>query len=133
MTIAKRGTLLIVSGPRHDPDRKHLYVICNDPDSEGNVLIVSIASVTAATHDTTCILQPHEHDFLKRASYTYYAKAEIRSAAALLNGVKQQAIFVHSNMNAQAFLRLTNGICRSPYTPRKIKRYFGCAEPEAAA
>jgi hypothetical protein len=133
MVIAKRGTLLIVSGPQHDPDRKHLHVICNDPDPQGDVLIVSISSVTAAAHDKTCVLQSYEHDFLQRPSYVYYAKAQTVSAATLMNGVNQQIIVVHSNMNAQAFLRVTNGICRSPHTPRKIKKYFGCAESEVAA
>ena len=124
--------MLIVSGPRHDPDRKHLHVICTDPDPQGNVLIVGVCSVTAARHDATCILQAHEHDFLKHPSYAFYARAEVVSAAALASGVAKQVITVHSDMNGQVFLRVKNGICRSPLTPRKIKKYAGCAEPQTA-
>lgn len=29
-------------------------------------------------------------------------------------------------MNGQAFLRVANGICRSPFSPKKIKTYVGC-------
>lgn len=131
MAIAKKGTLLIVSGPRHDPNRKHLHVICNDPDQDGKVLIVGVCSVTGAPHDATCVLQAHEHDFLDHPSYVFYAKAEVVAASALENGVTQKVIAVHSDMNGQAFLRVKNGLCRSPLTPRKIKKYAGCAEAEA--
>lgn len=126
MTIAKKGTLLIVSGPAHDPDRKHLHVVCNDPDADGNVLIVGICSVTMAPHDTTCILQAHEHDFLRHPSYVLYARADIVSAAVLASGVAKQVIAKHSDMNGQTFLRVKNGVCGSPLTPRRIKNYAGC-------
>lgn len=133
MAIAKKGTLLIVSGPRHDPNRKHLHVICNDPDKDGNVLIVGVCSVTAAPHDTTCVLQAHEHDFLDHPSYVFYAKAQVVAASALENGVTKKIIAVHSDINGQAFLRVKNGLCRSPLTPRKIKKYAGCVQPPAEA
>lgn len=126
MAIAKKGTLLIISGPSHDPNRKHLHVICNDPDLQGNVLLVSICSVAAAAHDTTCQLQAHEHRFLNHLSYVYYAKAQIVPVASLENGLAQRLIAAHDDMNGQVFLRVRNGVCHSPHTPRKIKNYLGC-------
>ncbi len=130
MTIAKKGTLLIVSGPAHDPDRKHLHVVCNDPDADGNVLIVGVCSVTDAAHDTTCILQEHEHDFLRHPSYVLYARANVISTDALANGVAKKVIAKHSDMNGQTFLRVKNGVCRSPLTSRKIKKYAGCVNSD---
>lgn len=130
MAIAKKGTLLIVSGPKTDPDRKHLHVICNDPDPDGNVLIVGICSATPAIYDETCILQLHEHDFLKHDSYVLYAKASIVTETSLHNGINAKVMAVHSDMNGQAFLRVKNGICRSPHTSRKVKKYAGCVDLE---
>lgn len=131
MAIAKKGTLLIVSGPKHDKDRKHLHVICNDPDGDGNVALVSICSVTDATHDTTCILQQHEHAFLKHESFVLYARAKIVSENSLANGVEAKLMSMHDDMNGQTFLRVFKGVCRSPHTPRKVKKYLGCAEMDA--
>jgi hypothetical protein len=131
VAIAKKGTLLIVSGPNHDPERKHLHVICNDPDGDGNVALVSVCSVTGTNHDTTCILQQHEHAFLKHESFVLYARAKIVSENSLANGVAQKLMVIHDDMNGQTFLRVFNGVCRSPQTPRKVKKYLGCAEPEA--
>jgi len=138
MAIAKKGTLLIISGPKHDPDRKHLHIICNDPDADGNVAIVGVCSidtsVAVAYHDATCVLQKHEHDFIKHDSYVLYARASIVTAAALEAGVKSKVMVTHDDMNGQTFLRITKGVCRSPHTPRKVKNYLGCAaeEPDEA-
>lgn len=131
MAIAKKGTLLIVSGPKHDLERKHLHVVCNDPDGEGKVALVSICSVTGTSHDTTCILQEHEHAFLKHESFVLYARAKIVSESSLTNGVAANLMVIHDDMNGQTFLRVLKGVCRSPQTPRKVKKYLGCAEMEA--
>lgn len=130
MAIAKKGTLLIVSGPKHDLERKHLHVICNDPDGDGNVALVSVCSVTGTNHDTTCVLQEHEHAFLKHESFVLYARAKIVSTSSLTNGITAKLMIMHDDMNGQAFLRVFKGVCRSPQTPRKIKKYLGCAELE---
>lgn len=31
----RKGTLLIPSGPARDPSRRHLHVICTNPDATG--------------------------------------------------------------------------------------------------
>ncbi len=73
----KRATLLIPSGPVNDPDRKHLFVLLTDPieapDFNGKqVLLVNIASVPKSLpYDSTCILQPGVHRFIKHESYVY--------------------------------------------------------------
>lgn len=128
MRVAAKGTLLIVSGPAHDPQRKHLHVVCNDPDAEGNVLLVGIASLTDAAQDTTCILQAHEHSFLRHASYVFYARAMVMSAASLIAGQATGVVVEREVLNAQTFLRIVNGICRSPRTRNDIRRYRGCDE-----
>ncbi len=132
MGVAKRGALLIISGPSHDPNRKHLHFVCNDPDAAGNVLVVGVCSVSDAPYDDTCILQAHEHEWLRHRSYAFYGKARIVSAASLNTGVAKQIIEVREDVNGQTFLRVRNGICRSRLTPPKIKQYAGCAEERPA-
>lgn len=78
--------------------------------------------------DTTCILQSHEHGFLTKESFVFYRKASIESQTALLAGLQKGAFIAHDDMNGQSFLRIVKGICVSPQTPRKVKRYFGCEE-----
>lgn len=127
MPIAKAGTLLIPSGPSHDPDRQHLFIVCNDTDENGLNLIVPVTSWTNDLCDATCPLEPHEHAFLKHSSYVLYRKARIEDTKTLQAGLASGLLTSHDPVNGQVFLKVRNGICRSSQTPRKIKTYFGCA------
>ncbi len=109
-----------------DPHKKHLHVICSDPDSTGNLVIVSIATYTNDLCDQSCVLQAHEHRWLNRKSYVLYRKAEIVSAAALQARIDSDEIIERDDVNAQVFLRIKRGLCNSPQTKRKVKRYLGC-------
>ncbi|MGZ8190735.1 MAG: hypothetical protein ACXWTS_05835 [Methylococcaceae bacterium] len=126
----KRATLLIPSGPAHDPDRKHLFVLLTDPieapDFEGkNVLLVNIASVpNGLPYDATCIIQPAEHRFIKHESYVFYAKARIEAANKLLNGVKAGLLTPHDLMDHVLVQRISDGLRQSPHTTPKILRFY---------
>jgi hypothetical protein len=74
----KRATLLIPSGPANDADRKHLFVLLTDHIEasgfeEKHALLVNIASVpNGLPYDSTCILKPGEHRFIKHESYSTF-------------------------------------------------------------
>lgn len=124
--IIKSGTLLIPSGPSHDPDRKHLYVVCTDACDAGNHLIVPISGYANHLCDGTCILEPGDHEFVTKRSYAFYRKARIESATTLDNGLDMQVFIPKADMAPDIFGRILEGICASPQTARKLKRYFGC-------
>ncbi len=77
----RRATLLIPSGPAHDPDRKHLFIVLTDPAqvleyTEKYSLLVGVASVqTDLPHDPTCLLDAGDHEFIRHKSYVHYARA----------------------------------------------------------
>jgi len=123
---ARKGTILIPSGPSHDPNRKHLFVVCTEPCENESQLIVPVSTVTNSLCDQTCIIQAHEHGFLRHESFAFYRKSRVEPREALLTGVQNKLFVPHDDMNAQTFLRVFNGICRSPETPRKIKIYADC-------
>lgn len=128
--IFAKGTLLVPSGTGHDPHRKHLFIICNDTDESGHNLIVPISTWTNDLCDGTCILLKHEHDWLtKPKSYVAYRHALVEEAAKLVRGINDGKVVVQAQCNAQVFLRVRNGVCKSPRTPRKIKNYFCDPKP----
>ncbi len=126
----KRATLLIPSGPANVPDRKHLFVLLTDPIeapdfNEKQVLLVNIASVpNGLPYDSTCILQPGEHRFIKHESYVYYAKARIESANALLRGIKSGQLMAHEIMDEAVVKRICDGLQQSPHTTPRILRFY---------
>jgi hypothetical protein len=122
-----KGTLLVPSGPPHDPDRKHLHIVCNDTDASGFNLLVPVSSWINDLCDGTCVLLRHEHPWLtKPKSYVLYRNATLCEAVALQRGIQKSMVIAREDCNAQVSLRIRNGICNSPRTPRKIKSYYGC-------
>ena len=96
------------------------------PDATGNVVIVSITTYTNDLCDQTCVLQAHEHPWLRHKSFVLYRKAEIISAVALQARIDSGEVAERDDVNPQTFLRIKNGLCNSPQTKRKVKRYLGC-------
>jgi hypothetical protein len=121
---SKRGTLLVLSGTHVDPDKHHLFVICTDECDNGNFLIAPLCTWTNSYCDPTCILQPHEHQFIKQKSYVLYRKCRLISRTDIERGIEQSTITPKEDLNAQTFLKVRNGITKSPATPNKLKTYM---------
>ena len=126
MPIHEKAALLVPSGTYHEPDKKHLHIVCNDPDANGCVVIVGITTYTNDLCDQTCVLQSGEHPWLRHLSFVLYRKAEVVSVTALQARIDAGEVIERHDVNAQTFLRIRNGICNSPQTKRKVKWYFGC-------
>lgn len=75
--------------------------------------------------DNTCLVEAFEHEWLRHRSYVLYRKSRIEAAADLIINGERRGLFERRGaMNPQTFLRIRNGIARSPHTPMKIKRYY---------
>jgi hypothetical protein len=126
----RRATLLIPSGPAHDLDRKHLFIILTDSvadplnGSKESLLLISLSTLNAALpYDPTCILHPGDHPFVTRDSYVSYRDSRILETAKIVNGV-ESGVFVAKELMDN---NIVDGICEgldSHQTPEKIKRFF---------
>ncbi len=126
--IVKKGTLLIPSGPPQDPNRRHLFIVATDADATGNHILVPVSSWSdARSCDPTCRLEAHDHPFLTHPSFVLYRKAREEAVETLNRGVARRIFTPQAPVNAQIFLRVWNGFCRSPQTPLYIQRAVGCA------
>jgi hypothetical protein len=125
---SKCHTMLMPSGTYHDPDRKHLYIVCTDVCSNGNHLIVSVTGWTNDLCDATTRICPADkiHDFITKDSYIFYRKSKIEAASALSNGVDQGIFILRDPISEDFRLKILEGICASKQTPQKVKNYAGC-------
>ncbi|OGS94739.1 MAG: hypothetical protein A3H31_02710 [Gallionellales bacterium RIFCSPLOWO2_02_FULL_57_47] len=127
----RRATLLIPSGPAHDLDRKHLFVILTDPVADpfnggkNSILLTSLSTLdTALPHDPTCILHPGDHPFVARDSYVSYRDSRIIETAKIINGVASGVFVVKDLMDSRIVDRICVGLSTSQQTAEKIKRFF---------
>ncbi|MAC48204.1 MAG: hypothetical protein CMI12_15355 [Oceanospirillum sp.] len=122
----KRATLLIPSGPAHDPDRKHLFILLTDPvTQEQLVLIVSISSIKhGQRYDDSCVLNPGEHPFIKRPSFVDYRRARIIEVQKLVTGVNQKLFQPCGTVSESVYAYVCQGLLKSPFVSPKIKKFF---------
>lgn len=126
----KRATLLIPSGPVHDPDRKHFFILLTDPIPKPDagaqqVLLVGIATRNPNfQHDQTCILYPGDHPFLNRESYVNYRLARIEEAGKLVAGVKNGLFVPQGTIDTAIFARVCQGLLNSRHTTPKVLRFY---------
>lgn len=122
----KRGTVLVPSGPAHDPDRLHLFILLTDPMGEWQeVLMVSISSVKEGIeYDGTCVLAPGCHEFVKRHSWVDYSTACLLSERKLAVGVTQGRIHKREMLAHPVFVRVCQGLVDSPHVRPKLKKFY---------
>lgn len=129
----KRATLLIPSGPDHDPDRKHLFILLTDPyphpESQiKSVLLVSLSKLNPKLpHDATCILYPGDHPFIKVESFVSYQKARITEADKLIRGVAEGKMFCREMLDSAIFARVCYGLTQSSFTAPAHLRFYELA------
>lgn len=135
----RRATLLIPSGPAHDPDRKHLFIVLADPlqvlqYTEKHSLLVGVASIQPdVPHDSTCLLGAGDHEFIRHRSYVHYARARIEPSQGILNGVKQGKLVPKAMLVDQTFARVCKGLVESRFTPLRVVAFYEAAEAERNA
>lgn len=120
----KRATLLIPSGPNHDLNRKHLFILLTNPIPNANtdtdeVLLVSVSSVPAngVYYDDTCVINAGAHDFIKRDSFVFYAKARIEEKDALIRQITSGTFIAKPLLDPS----VVNEVCQGLYYSKHVK------------
>ena len=121
----QRGTFLLQSGTNAQPNLKHLHVVCSDTCPLGGNLIVPVSSFYDGC-DETCLLDAGDHEFVRHLSFIFYARSKVAMAQRIDELVNQGQVILKPDLTEEVFQRVVEGICRSPDTPLKVRRYYGC-------
>jgi len=116
------GTLLISSGPGY-----HLFVVLNAPANfptypPQSCVLVSFSTIRSGPYDSTRIIPPGAHPFIKEPSFVAYRQARMETVADLAGRVAS-GVYVAREPVADALrLDLIAGLYFSPLTPRYLKK-----------
>lgn len=125
MSIVKKGTLLIPTGPV-----KHLHIIMNDavysPEhGDDRALLVNISTVNPNTFfDNACLLAANCHPFIKRESYVYYKEAVISCVPKMYDKIDQGEYNFHTPINDAIYSQVLAGFSQSRFVTPKIMRFI---------
>jgi hypothetical protein len=117
-------SFLMHSGTYHNPDVKHLFVVCTEVDVEGNVILTPVSSWKNSLSDRTCRLEIGCHPFVVKASHILYRNSRIEPVSVIEKGLVEGLFKKRDDCNAELMERVTEGIGNSPHTPWKIKRHY---------
>lgn len=123
------ATLLIPSGPNHDPDRMHLHVVLTDPlSTTGDVLLVCVCSIPMSNlYDSSCTFFPGEHPFIWKDSFVDYRHCTIAPAALLEHKVASREFVAKDDLVAKRLADVLAGFEASPHVAPKYQRFFAAA------
>ena len=125
MAIVPGQTVFIPGPPKQD---LHLWVILTPP--KGTPPRVLVANITTARtgSDTTCVLVPGDHRFIKTRSVVYYSKAILASPQNLEGAMRTWG---KSYPCSPALLkRIQDGLRGSPHTLPAHRAFFLGIEQE---
>ena len=122
---ARKATLLIPSGPSHDPNRKHLHIVVTDPNASGDVLIVCVVSIPSTyIYDSSCTFFPGEHPFIVKDSYVAFRFSRVVQASVLEAKVAAGDYIAKAGLAEKRFADVVVGRMDSPFTTPKILKFY---------
>jgi hypothetical protein len=109
--------------PKVSGDIRHLWIVLTEP--EGQPLEVVIVNLTKnkPLADTTCILSPGDHTFIKVETVVHYADARKVPAEPLHALTKLTSYDFHDDCSEELLERIQRGLLASKSTPKGIKAY----------
>lgn len=126
----RRATLLVPSGPAHNPGQKHLFIVLTDPAAvldydQKHSLLVGVSSVhTGIPHDPACEFHAGDHPFIRHESYADYARARIEPSRKIIDGVKKGVFSAHALLDETLFAHVCRGIAQSRFAAPKVVSFF---------
>ena len=100
--------------------KHHLWVIFNEPaQHNGTALFVNVTTFSAIA-ETTCVLQPAEHPFIKHSSWIRYASAKTALISELEALEAAKLIIRQTTASAALIEKIRAGAAASPLLPQKF-------------
>jgi hypothetical protein len=106
-------------------EAKHLFVILLDGEQfTGTTIVVPVNSYESEKQDQTTLLQPGEHEFIVKVSFTNYSRARATSIKDIQRLIDEKKATQKTRFNPQVLERMCEGVLRSKRTPNEVKQIY---------
>jgi hypothetical protein len=121
VNVIAAGTALLLSEP--PLFKPHLWFVLTDPEGQPETVVV-VMMVTAKKHtDTTVLLQPGDHPFVKHESSVHYSSAKWFRVSALTKAMQNGRCHLKETMSPKLLARVRKGLLESAYTIHAVSDY----------
>lgn len=118
--IIEKNTLLV---PIPAPTCKHLFIVLTSAKGDPPVVVMVNITTRRPTSDSTVILTPSDHSFIKHESVIAFEHADIFEVSKLENGLNKGLLSKYPDISNSLFTVIKQGLLCSPRTPQHIKKY----------
>jgi hypothetical protein len=113
--------------PKTSDGVEHLWIVVTDPDINANAIGVNVTT-RYSTSETTVVLMPGDHPFIKHESVIRFRDAkilELKSLEHLLStGTTKFACHTHAPCSAELLTRVQEGMIKTSQLSNEVKDYF---------
>jgi len=113
--------------PKNSKATEHLWVIVTEVDAVSNTAVCVNVTTRQSHSDTTCILVPGDHPFVRHESVINFSDAREMPInlveQALQTRTKQFVCQPHDPCDAALLVRIQQGLLNSKQTPKGIKAH----------
>lgn len=102
--------------------REHLWILVTEPDSCGEVVIISVTTLRNNI-DQTVTLQPWDHPYINHLSAVLFGDARIVHRDSLNGDVGRAEVRRHRPCSPELHRLICDGILSSDFTPRKVASF----------
>lgn len=119
MNVIRAGaSLLLAEPPLYKP---HLWFVLTHPlGKPPRVVSVMLRSVARFT-DSTLILRPGDHPFVRHDSAVHYSTARWLNVSAILRAVRDGRCHLKEDMTDELLRRVRSGLLESPFTVNALR------------
>lgn len=109
---------------QRDPnDKEHLYVVLNDPTDRSLIVAAVNLNTAFVGADTTTLLEPGDHPFVRRETYVNYARATLLPAQTVAALIEAGTFRRMPPCSPVLLERVRLGLFESEFTPNKVVRF----------
>lgn len=120
LTVQRGDTFMLED---QDGAAEHLHVVLTAPNSDGEVVTVSISTRRPKSESLVCI-QPGEHPFITRESVCLYRFAAIRVCASIQSAIDNGRARLRERASPELIKKLSSGLLDSDFTSRGVRAFY---------
>lgn len=110
--------------PLPENGKRHLRIVITEANERNEFLTIPVDTLRNRTQDTSCVIEPGEHDFIKVRSFANYYYAKVLNFAQVFNGIKKGLLVRKEDVSDELLKKIQEGAKNTLHLNSELKAWF---------
>lgn len=110
--------------PLLNSGKRHLRIVITASNEQNEFLTVAIDTLRSKSQDTSCIIEPGEHSFIKTRSFVNYHYAKVLNFTQVFNGLQKGVLVRKEDISDELLKRIQDGAKKTSRLNNNLKIWF---------